>query len=292
MNKLVFRGRRFTKLEIEKIKNIIKKHKNCTRRKISELVCEMLSWKQPNNRLKDRACRDALLRMHRKGIIKLPPPCRQYFPKNYKPAEIYKNRFKIKKKILSGDISDYHNLNLLLVNRTENEKLWNFLIDKYHYIGYKTPVGRYLKYLVHLDSNLVGCISFADAVLKLNLRDKWLGWSSTERGKNLKLIINNNRFLILPWVRIKNLGSKILSLAVKQVQKDWEQVYGYRPVLIESFIDISKFAGTCYKASNWLYLGKTIGKGRCGMKYFVHNLPKSLYVYPLCKEYLSLLKCK
>ena len=138
----------------------------------------------------------------------------------------------------------------------------------------------------------MGCIGFADGVLKLNTRDKWIGWSVEEREKNLKLVINNNRFLLLPWVKVKNLASKVLSISAKEVQKDWEKYYKYKPVLIETFVHAGKFIGTCYKAANWIYLGRTLGKGRCGMRYYVHNQPKHVYIYILCRDYLSFLKCK
>jgi len=285
----VFRNRKFTIPEIELIRKIIHENKNSSRKKISKLVCEMLNWRQENGMLKEVACRDVLLRMHRLALIKLPPPKIHWTTKNIRDRSRYK--FNIEQEIINGEISDFNKIMFELVNITHKVKLWNHLIDRYHYLGYKTIVGRHLNYIIYLDGKLIGCIGFADSVLKLNLRDRWIGWSIQEREKNLRFVINNNRFLILPWASVKNLASKVLSIAVKEVQKDWECLYGYRPVLVETFVDANRFKGTCYKAANWIYLGKTIGKGRRGMKYFIHNQPKDVYVYPLCKDYLKILRC-
>ncbi|MBT9151186.1 MAG: hypothetical protein DDT40_01371 [candidate division WS2 bacterium] len=179
-----------------------------------------------------------------------------------------------------------------MVRKTEKEKLWNFLIDRYHYLGYRIMVGAHLKYIVSLDDNLIGCMGFADSVLKLNLRDKWIGWNQEEKERNLHLVINNVRFLILPWVKIKNLASKLLSLSLRQTKEDWYSWYRYYPVLCETFVDIGKFKGSCYKAANWVLLGRTKGKGRHGQNYYWHYQPKDLYVYPLCKDALKVLRKK
>jgi len=126
------------------------------------------------------------------------------------------------------------------------------LIDNYHYLGYRTQIGHYLKYLIYSEKKLLSCIGFADAVLKLNLRNKWIGWSQEQRQKKLHLVINNTRFLILPWVKVRNLASKILSISCYEVQREWESFYAYRPVLAETFVDIGRFTGTSYKAANWI----------------------------------------
>lgn len=254
------------------------------------MICELINWRQPNGILKDRACRDVLLRMNEKGLIDLPPIRTK--PRR-KPAKAI-HRLKVDFNPPDEDIReiDFKSLTLEMIRGKEDEHLWDYLIDKYHYLGYRTLIGHYLKYLIYSKGKPLCCMGFADSVLKLNLRDKWIGWSIEERKKNLHLIINNVRFLILPWVKVKNLASKILSLTGNEVKKDWESFYGYRPVLLETFVDTGRFIGTSYKAANWIYLGKTKGKGRSGMKYFIHNQPKDVYVYPLVRDYLRLLKCK
>jgi hypothetical protein len=282
----IFRGRRFSDGEVELIREVCEKHRDDSRRKISMVVCELINWRQPNERLKDRACRDVLLRMNERGLIALPPK-RCESSKKPRSATL---RLEVDFREPEEEITEIDSIDLKMIRGTKDEKLWNWLIDRYHYLGYRTPVGHFLKYLIYDRETILGCIGFADAVLKLNLRDKWIGWSVEEREKNLHLVINNVRFLILRWVRVRNLASMILSRASKRVQEDWELFYGYRPVLLETFIDAGRFIGTSYKASNWHCLGRTEGKGRRGMKYFVHNQPKDLYVYPLCKNALKILR--
>lgn len=286
-----FRGRKWSITEIEIIKRII--GQETTRRKISKRVCEDINWRQANGQLKDAACREVLRRMDERGIINLPPLIRRSSGgRGIRPREKWRDTFPEENIPAEGDIQDLGKINLKVANKGTLRNLWEYLIDKYHYLGYRRPIGASVKYLIYSSERLIGCIGFAASVLKLNLRDKWIGWSIEEREKNLHLVINNVRFLILPWVKVKNLATKLLSMASKDVQKDWEAFYGYRPVLIETFVDIGKFIGTSYKAANWIYLGRTIGKGRTGMNYYVHNRPKDVYAYPLRRNFLRLLKCR
>lgn len=294
---------------------------------ISRKVCEAIDWRQANGRLKDAACREVLRKMDGKGLINLPPPhpssCIPGSNRGIRPKEKWDGVFEVNTELIAGALGE---VILKIANNGTSRNLWEYLIDRYHYLSYKRPVGASVKYLIYLkgpatgtasgcvspyrpldstacetavlcgvspysDRRLVGCIGFANAVLKLNLRDKWIGWTVEQKKRNLHLVINNVRFLILPWVKIKNLASKILSTASKQVQKDWVSIYKHKPVLLETFVDIAKFIGTSYLAANWHCLGRTIGKGRSGMNYFIHNQPKDVYVYPLTKDYLRALKC-
>jgi len=212
--------------------------------------------------------------------------------KSRRPKDKWKGIFKERKEPIEESLSNLEEIRLQMASRTTDKRFWNYLIDKYHYLGYRRVIGNQAKYLIYSQGELLlGCIGFADGVLKLNLRDRWIGWSIKTRERNLHLIINNVRFLILSWVRVRNLASKILSLASKQVPEDWNSYYGYKPVLFETFVDIGRFSGISYKAANWINLGRTKGKGRCGMKYFIHNRPKDIYVYPLDKDYLRRLRC-
>jgi len=287
----IFRGREFSFSEIEIIKQVIEDNQGKSRRHISKRICEVINWRQFNEKLKDAACREVLRRMNELGIIDLPrlrlnPP-----QKSRSPKDRWKGVFKERKEPIEGSLSNLGKIRLEMVRSSTEKRFWNYLIDKYHYLGYRRVIGSQVKYLIYSQGQLLGCIGFADAVLKLNLRDKWIGWSIEQREKNLYLIINNVRFLILPWVKVRNLASKILSLSSKQVPEDWNSYYGYRPVLLETFVDIGRFSGTAYKASSWTKIGRTLGKGRCGMKYFIHNRPKDIYVYPLCRNYLRILRC-
>lgn len=287
-----FRNRYFTIKEIKIINEIINLNPGITRRKLSAIICERLNWRQPNGILKDRACRDVLLRMHAKGLVNCPPIRLKRRRKNQGKAKKDKVKFVKPKQILTGKVGEYKELKFEMVKQTSKEGLWDYLIDKYHYLGYQIIVGHHLKYLIYLDDNLVGCIGFNDGILKLNLRDKWIGWTKEQREKKLHLIINNNRYLILPWIEIKYLSSKILSKIKQQVSLNWKNYYGYNPILCETFVDKNRFSGTSYKASNWIYLGETKGKGRSGMKYYYHGIKKDVYVYPLCRKYREKLLCE
>ncbi|MFQ5868077.1 MAG: Druantia anti-phage system protein DruA [bacterium] len=287
----IFRGRKFSLSEIKIIKKVIESNQGKSRRDISKKICELINWRQLNGKLKDAACREVLRRMNEVGIIDLPrlrlnPP-----QKSRRPKDRWKEIFKERKEPIEESLSNLGKVRLQMARSITEKRFWDYLIDKYHYLGYRRVIGNQVKYLIYSQGELLGCIGFADAVLKLNLRDRWIGWSIEQREKNLYLIINNVRFLILPWVKVRNLASKILSLVSKQVPEDWNSYYGYRPVLLETFVDVGRFSGTAYKAASWINLGRTKGKGRCGMKYFIHNRRKDIYVYPLCRNYLRLLRC-
>lgn len=288
MEKLIFRGRTFTPKEIKLIKGMIKRGWLKGRTEIARKICKELNWRQENGRLKEIACLEALRKMEKRGLISLPLP---KSPGGYKPLRQIDPKevsFKEPKDQIAGSLKDFGWVHLRLVEK-KDYLLFRYLIGRYHYLGFKRTVGRHLRYLVYLENILVGCLGYGDAILHHHLRDEWIGWSKKERKERLHLIVNNVRFLILPWVRIKNLASKILAVANKVMPKDWEERYGYRPVLLETFIDVSRFQGTCYKAANWKSLGYTQGKGRRGDHFYWHGERKELYVYPLSKDALSVL---
>jgi len=249
----IFRGREFSFSEIKIIKKVIKNNQGKSRRHISKKICELINWRQLNGKLKDTACREVLRRMNEAGIIDLPRLRLNPSKKSKRPLEKWKGIFKEKRKPIEASLSNLGKIELQVVEKSTEKRFWNYLIDKYHYLGYRRIIGNQAKYLIYSEKRLLlGSIGFADAVLKLNLRDRWIGWSIEERERHLHLLINNVRFLILPWVRVKNLASKILSIASGRVQRDWESFYSYKPVLLETFVDIGRFSGTSYKAANWI----------------------------------------
>ncbi len=206
------------------------------------------------------------------------------------PVTIYPPEETLSDVDLEGRIDQFGTLRLSSVSTLKQRRLWNYLIDQHHYLGLATQVGRHLKFFIYLDDQLIGAIAFADAVLKLNLRDRWIQWTPKQRSENLHLIINNTRFLILPSVRINNLASKTLALATKTVPDYWQHCYGCRPLLFETFIEKNRFAATSYRAANWICLGETIGKARSGMNYSCHGVTKWYYVYPLTKNAIDILQ--
>lgn len=274
---MIIRGREFSTSDINLIKTIITENPTLGRHKLSILISRRLNWRQHNGRLKIRSCLDVLLRLHQEGIINLPRPITEVKKKNpNKQVEFTKPAYEI-----SGTVSDFNLPQFKIVKHRKERRLWNYLIENYHYKGCQTVVGRHLKYLLYLDNALIGCFCFADAVLQLKIRDQWIGWDNDQREAHLHFIINNVRFLILPWVRIRNLASKLLSLSTVIVPSDWQRIYHYTPLLIETFIEKGRFSGTSYKAANWVYLGRTHGKGRSGLHYYYHGVQKDVYVYPL-----------
>jgi hypothetical protein len=226
------------------------------------------------------SCRVALLRMHRDGHIELPPP--------QKPAN---NHLKIGKRTLLAlsqpevtKKAGEHVLQLQLVEKADSA-IWNEYIDRYHYLGYTPLPGAQLRYFVKSGDQVLALLGFGAAAWKTAPRDDYISWDAEARKRNLHLIINNARFLILPWVHSKNLGSKILSMASRRICGDWLKRYNYEPVLLETFVEKERFQGTCYKAANWIYVGDTQGRGKLD----VHNeykLPvKGVWLYPLKKDF-------
>jgi len=288
----LFRGKQFTEKEILLIKEIIRNSPKASRTEIAKIICEKLSWRQINSNLKIVSCREALSLMEKKDLLKLPPS--KYIPQlKYSSLKIIKSEdvnFIKPNYELSGDIKDFSDLRLKLVETSKEKLLWRYLIQEYHYLGYRIIVGRHLKYFVYLGKELVCAIGFGDGILHHKLRDEWIGWDNEILKRNLHFIVNNVRFLILHWIKIKNLASKILSLSSKRLVIDWERKYKYKPCLLETFVEKNRFLGTCYKAANWKLLGSTEGKGRHGRNYYKHGIIKDLYVHPLCKNAKELLR--
>ncbi len=277
---IIIRGREFSPSEIDLIKALVSSHSNLSRRKLSILICEKLAWRQANGNLKDRACRDVLIRLNNQGVIPLPKPLRDFTTQT---ASVKHIDFNAPCCDITGTPKNFPAPIFHIIGNNEERNLWNYLVDRYHYKGCRIVVGRHLKYLIYLDQQLIGCFGFADAVLQLKSRDEWIGWDEKQRQANLHLIINNVRFLILPWVKIKYLASMLLGLSARIVPDHWQKRYNYRPLVIETFVEKQRFFGTSYKAANWIYLGQTRGKGRSGMKYYNHGIIKDVYVYPLTR---------
>lgn len=244
-----------------------------------------------DGRLKDMACRVALLQMEQAGHITLPAILRVGWKK--RPA----TRPSLQRTLLgepgsevSGRVDELGPIVLEQVLSKSHGQLWNELIDRYHYLGYKTAVGAQLRYFIRTETGvLLGCLGFSAAAWKSAARDQWIGWNATQREKNLERVVDNSRFLILPWVRIKGLASKTLALAARAIPVHWERAYGCRPVLLESFVEAARFQGTCYKAANWVQVGQTQGRGRYD-RYSEYSKPiKTIWLYPLDRNFRKVL---
>jgi hypothetical protein len=255
---------------------------------IARMLCERWDWRQPNGAYKEFAARDLLLRLEEAGLIELPP--RQRVKSNvsrrtYAPISLYSHP------PLSGAVGNYP-APVIEEAQGAHRELWDALLHHYHYLGRPKLVGEHLRQLVFLDGQVVGCLGWASAAWKIAARDRHIGWTPAQKRTRLHLITNNVRFLILPWVRVAHLASKVLSLSVRALPRCWQQRYGHRVVLAETFVDRSRFAGTCYRAANWLCVGHTQGHAKRGNAYHRHGVVKGIYLYPLERHWREALSAE
>ncbi|MFH0782912.1 MAG: DUF4338 domain-containing protein [Pseudomonadota bacterium] len=273
-------GREFTEEELAWIRQLIANRPELSRKDLSVLFCRETNWLKPDGGVKDMSCRVAMLRMERDGHLIFPPPR----AKHTKPYKKVRTLWALEQVEITKNTGDFDLVFEVVTSRTS--ALWNEFIDRYHYLGFKTLPGAQLRYFVKAEGQVLALLGFGAAAWKTAPRDTYIGWDKATRRKNLHLIVNNARFLILPWVRSKNLASKILSLASKRLAADWQERYQYCPILLETFVEIHRFRGTCYKAANWQCVGETIGKGKLGNR--EGDVPtKSVWLYPLCRDFRS-----
>lgn len=276
-------GRDFTSSEMDAIRRLIADKPEANRLGLSRMVSKKLRWLKPAGGLKEMSCRVAMLRMHRDGLIQLPPPTKRNgngkrYSRRTPQAEPELFPFVTP----AGEIDD---LCLELVIGRTASHLWNEYIDRYHYLGYQPLRGDQLRYFARADDQTLALLGFGAAVWKTAPRDDFIGWTIEQRRHRLHMVCNNSRFLVLPWVQSRNLASRVLSMATRRLANDWEIRYGYRPVLVETFVERRRFRGTCYKAANWLHLGETTGRGRLDAG-GESGLPiKSILVYPLARNF-------
>lgn len=280
---LTYRRRVINYEDIDVIRNIIASHPEKSRRFISQEVCRHWNWRQPNGYLKDMVCRSLLLLLEEKGFITLPP--RKCTPNNplsnrKKPAVV-----KVDTTPLNCSVSDLLPITLKLVRRTPFEKVFNGLVNEYHYLGYTQPVGEHLKYMAFSDNRPIACLAWGSAPWYIGARDRYIGWTSQVREEKLHLIANNLRFLILPWLHVSCLASHLLSLNRRRLSQDWQDCYNHPVYLLETFVDTTRYRGTCYKADNWLCVGQTTGLGKLSTSRQPLLSKKAVYVYPLLKNF-------
>jgi hypothetical protein len=285
-------GRTFNDEELSDIKEIIDNCKGISRTELSNTVCELFNWKRPSGRLKTVECRQFLEHLESKGLIKL--PIRQKGRPVGVKTKVGRNEKGESQEIITGKVKDYFPLELIRVKDKKERDLWYEYVDRHHYLGYQLPFGAQIRYFIESQNahKLLGCMQFSSPAWKMGARDSWIGWSDEQRRRNLQKLINNSRFLIFPWVRVKNLASSVLAMASRVIGDDWERVYGYRPVLLETLVDKKRFKGTCYKAANWTHVGTTTGRGRMDRESKRKGRsPKEIYLYPLTSRFREALQC-
>lgn len=288
-NKSVLRnGRWFTSEEIEDIQYIVKMFSHLSRNELAMTICEGISWMTPMGEYKINSCLELLEKLEAEKQIVLPE---KRHTRSTKQEVILGKKTEADSDI-QGTVSDVAPITLQVVRDKEDNRLWNEYVERYHYLGYKRPFGAYQRYFIWSakTNKRLGCILFAASAWALTERDAWIGWEQEDRSQRLHLIINNTRFLIFPWVKVKNLASKTLSLAAKQVPLNWKERYGFEPVLLETFVDVEKYKGTCYQASNWVKLGLTAGRGRMDRYNKKLSSPKQIYMYPLRPDFRAILR--
>jgi hypothetical protein len=277
-------GRDFSAKEIAYIQKLIDADPTRTRADISRLACQAMEWFKPDGGLKEMSARVAMLRMQADGLISLPPPrCSRPDPKVRLTPESEP------RPIIEQPAGALAPLELKLVVAKADSRLWNEYIQRYHYLGHKPLPGAQLRYLVYAAGQVVAALGFGAAAWQIAPRDHFIGWTHEQRKRNLHLIVNNARFLILPWVRSHNLASMILGKVSKILADHWLFVYNVRPVLLETFVEKPRFQGTCYHAANWVRLGQTKGRGKLGPS-GIQSVPiKDIWVYPMDRRFRTVL---
>ncbi len=287
---LRYRGRTVTQADIVFIRELIGKNPSLSRRKLSAELCRAWNWVQPNGQLKDMVCRGLMLQLHRQGQIELPAkrqeslnPLANPLAKRRKPLL---DEDAVDTSALEGRLSDIQPIEFRQVRgQGSDEKLFNGLIERYHYLGYTHPVGEQMKYMVFGGSRPVACFSFSSAPRHLGPRDRYIGWTAELRRRNVHLVAYNSRYLIFPWVNVRYLASHLLSRVVKILPADWERIYHHPVHFIETFVNTPRYKGTCYRAANWVFMGKTTGRGKDDQTNKPNRPVKEVLGYPLVKKF-------
>ena len=276
------RGRQIWADDLQDIRATVADHWARGRSAISRILCERWEWRQPNGQLKEMACRALLLSLEAKGALELPPRQRGDFRA---PRRADRQVPAVDDSPLEGSVSEFSSLTIRMVRQTPDEALWDYLVDTHHYLGRPWIVGACLKYMAYLDGKLVACLGWGSAAWKVACREGLIGWDPQTREANLHKVVNNVRFLILPWVRVEHLASKVLSANLRVLPSDWLRFYSHDIALAETFVDTERFAGTCYKAANWIRIGETKGRGKYDRHRCTKTTVKAVYLYPLARDY-------
>lgn len=267
---LTYRGRVVTADDVETIRELLAAHPTASRRELSKELCSAWNWVQQNGAPRDMVCRGLMLALHRAGWIELPPVRRR--PPNPLARRQRPAQADIDPTRLAAPLSQVRPLELRQVRRTPDEPLFNSLIEHHHYLGYTQPVGEHLKYLVYGHGRVLAALAWCSASRAVGCRDRFIGWSLEARRRNIGLLAYNTRFLILPWVEVPHLASHVLGVCARRLSADWQRLYGHPIHLLETYVDPTRFRGTCYRAANWRFLGHTTGRGPS--KCPVPNRPK------------------
>jgi hypothetical protein len=275
-----FCGRVLTASELDLVRQIIADFPRLSRAELAHTICELLDWRRPNGNLKSPECVEWLQKLEERSGLPALPELRVTKPRG--PHRFQADPQSDPQPPVGGRLADHQPLQLQLVEDPAGRHWFQQYIQRYHPLGYRVPYGAQLRYLVRAarTHQLLGCLLFTSAAWKMAPRDGWIGWSDAARRANLSRVVNNGRFLILPWVEVPHLASHVLALAARQLPSDWHSAYGVQPLLLETLVD-RPYTGTCYRAANWIYVGQTQGRGRMDRSHQALGTRKDILLYPL-----------
>jgi hypothetical protein len=284
-----YRGQTIGSEQIEFLREFIRQHPASSRWKLSRQLCEALGWKQANGALRDVVCRGLLLMLERAGQIEL-PPVRRHIRGQRRTGWPRPEAVLIDTTPLAMPLQALGPVEIQPVRRTADEPLFHSLLEQYHYLGYEQPVGEHLKYLVWAQGRPIACLAWSSAPRHLASRDRFIGWSGEARRRNIRFLAYNTRFLVLPWVAVPHLASHLLGRMARRLSEDWERVYGHPIYWLETFVDPERFRGTCYRAANWVVLGRTTGRGKDDQTHRPNRSIKEVLAFPLTRRFRELLQ--
>lgn len=282
-----FCGNDVTPKELELILDTVRDCRFLSPTELAHTVCELLDWRRPTGALKAHECRMFLEELESAGMVQLSG--RKEGPRKHSgPSKAYLEMPEVRPDPIVGTLQDLGPLDLEVVEGQKNQLQWREWVDRYHYLGSTVPFGASLRYFVRLkreENRRLGCIQLSSPAWQMAPRDRWIGWDAATRVQNLQRIVQNSRFLLLPWAQIPHLASASLGLLARRVADDWEARYAIRPVLMETLVDRARYKGTCYRAANWISLGETTGRGRMDRTHKRKGKePKEILIYPLCRK--------
>lgn len=280
---LSFRGREIRAADVAFLRQLIAENPTLSRCALSVRVCQAWNWVQPNGHLRDMVCRSLMLRLHRAGHIELPAPKRTAINNAIRHRHV-RALAAVNTTPIEGSLASLGPLDIRLVRRAEGEELFAQLLKEHHYLGYSRPVGEHLKYLVFAGTRPVACLGWSSAPLKLDLRDRFVGAPKETYRHHLHLIAYNTRYLLVPWARVPHLASHLMARVARRIQADWQALYHHPVHLLESFVDIERFQGTCYRAAGWICVGRSEGRGTKS-KTGARTSIKELWVKPLDEDF-------
>jgi hypothetical protein len=287
-----FSGKTFNVQEVSLIQEVVATCRGLSRKELANTISELLGWRRPGGGLKEAECLVLLERLESAGRLRL--PAKQRTKPVGSVTSIPHTERGAPGSPLVGRVEAFAPVVLERVRRLEQRRLFRELIDRYHYLGYAVPFGAHLQYLISVSQPkpvVVGCLQFSSAAWRMRARDGWIGWDDATRARRLQQVVSNSRFLLAPWVRIHNLASMTLALALRRLRQDWQAQYGVAPLLVETLVDPARYRGDCYRASNWVELGETSGRGRHDHRHRRHGAePKRLWVHPLTRDAVERLR--